>query len=188
MEIKGEYRDILRRNNAAIIDTGWRSNTIADDFGRFLAALMKKDINPAARAGIDYIAVGSGGNKPAEFKKRVVALFNRPGGVSGEPLEIPEKGWIWAKPIDASRLEYLDSSDRESPSITNRIKVDIEFEENEPTQSAWDFEEFGLIGVDKGPDGRPDPDKLFLINYVSHGKISKVQSMTLTRTIVLKFL
>ena len=42
MEIKGEYRDILRRNNAAIIDTGWRSNTIADDFGRFLAALMKK--------------------------------------------------------------------------------------------------------------------------------------------------
>ncbi len=189
MEIKGVYRDTLRHNGSAVIDTGWRSNTIADDFGRFLAALMKKDINPGYKAGVDYIAVGRGANNPTEFKARVVKLFSEN---LSKPLEIADRGWVWAKPIDSAKLEYIDSTDNESSTITNRIQIETEFKEDEPiheaTQEAWDFEEFGLIGVDKKEDGSPNSEKLFLINYVSHGKISKVRSMTLTRTIKLSFL
>jgi hypothetical protein len=73
MKIKGEYRDILSRNGEVIVDTGWQSNVIVADYGRFLAALMKKDFKQTV--GIDYMAVGSGSGNDKDFKNQVEEFF-----------------------------------------------------------------------------------------------------------------
>jgi hypothetical protein len=121
MKIKGEYRDILSKNGEVIVDTGWLSNVIVADYGRFLAALMKKDFN--GQVGIDYMAVGSGSKDDVEFKSRVKSFL---------------------------------------------------------------FEEFALLGIDK-ESGSFVQEKLFFINYVDHGLITKDENMELTRTIILTF-
>ena len=69
MNIEGKYRDILSRNGATLRDTGWKSNTIVADYGRFLAALMKKDYE--GQGGIEYMAVGGSDKGASEFKIRV---------------------------------------------------------------------------------------------------------------------
>ena len=76
MNIKGEYRDVLSRNGTVIVDTRWKSNEIVDDYGRFLAALMKKAFEQ--KVGIEYIAVGSGSKGDVEFKRRVKSFFEPP--------------------------------------------------------------------------------------------------------------
>ena len=74
MKIKGDYRDVLSSNGTVIKDTCWQSNVIVEDYGRFLAALMKKDFEQTV--GIDYMAVGSGsGGEYAVFKNKVKEFF-----------------------------------------------------------------------------------------------------------------
>ncbi len=44
-----------------MLDTGWHANTIEPDFGKLLAAVMKKENNEFV--GIEYIAVGKRATK-----------------------------------------------------------------------------------------------------------------------------
>jgi hypothetical protein len=73
MRIKGEYRDVLSKDGEVIKDTGWKSNVIVEDYGRFLAALMKKDFE--GLVGIEYMAVGGGSENYVEFKEKVEEFF-----------------------------------------------------------------------------------------------------------------
>ena len=57
-----------------MLDTGWQANTIVPDFGKLLAALMKKENNEFV--GIEYIAVGKQESKTA-FLSSVIDFFNR---------------------------------------------------------------------------------------------------------------
>ena len=367
MSIKGEYRDVLSKNGEVIVDTGWKSNAIVEDYGRFLAALMKKDFKETV--GIDYMAVGSGSSKDsAVFREKVIKfideclylfsidvsfekdLNNEEGNISeklkkefktkkditlsnsakirkrkenewvitdGEkiyivkkedgklniglgPLEVGEKGkkgycWVWAKEIKDSDIKYLDSDEEgkevevidkrylfswndvpekdsekrrlinflvQNPQrrqkdadwiknaeiektdenktikvidkensiilkrneeenkvtlqeirgkktyefgftlkgkeengklniydtrITNRLKIDVKFEKEEPSEEPLEFREFALLGIDKNSGGTFDTKKMFFINYVDHGVITKDEKMVLTRTVILKF-
>jgi hypothetical protein len=51
LKIEGAYRDELYSDDGVVVDSGWRSNAIVADFGRFLAALMKRDF--VEKVGID---------------------------------------------------------------------------------------------------------------------------------------
>ena len=349
MRIKGEYRDVLSKDGEVIKDTGWKSNVIVEDYGRFLAALMKKDFEQTV--GIDYMAVGSGsGEDYAVFKNKVEEFFKLgrylfcwdsvPGDGSEEerllryfeddhnivltenavitkpydniiqiedenlsatitlvedevkaPVKIndgwkcdlkiknedsksniysgswnlphkpkSEDNWVWAKEIDAGYIKYLNpylfsigegaledklNSDiipeelkekfrtngiplsdtatvkktenkwvitdeekkylimkegeklniylcinlegEEVDAVTNRLKIDVKFEKNEPSEDSFEFKEFALLGIDKKSDGTFDTEKMFFINYVDHGLITKDENMVLTRTIILTF-
>ncbi len=203
MYIKGEFRDVLKRKGEVIEDRGWKSNTIVPDFGNFLAAVMKKDFkdplpssNPVS-VGIEYIAVGSSsGNDPGVFKDRVKKFFE---GLTPlpptlpidpeKPLPLPENNWVWVKKIEDNNIKYIKDNDAEADEdeITNRIEIDVTFEENEPlTTGALELQDFSLLGIYKSGT-RFDTKKMFFINHVSHGVITKEAKMTLTRTIRLKF-
>lgn len=162
------------------------TNTIAADYGRFLAALMKKDLGNST--GIDYIAVGSGSENEEEFKSRIEKFFN---DGTGEPLiEDEEKWWVWAKLINKDNITYLGEDDNEIENdmeITNKLKIEVTIEENEPSEETFDFFEFALVGVGKADDDSLITSKMFLINHVSHEQITKDNSMKLTRTIKLTF-
>lgn len=186
MIIKGKYRDILASNGKVLQDRGWKANTIVPDYGRFLAALMKKDFY--LPVGIEYIAVGSGSLDDNKFKDKVIDYFNwideSPGPIG--PLKTGNN-WVWAKKIEPGEIEYLDDSENMVPVVTNRIQLEVKFPKNEPDTGVLSFQEFALLGIDKDKNGKFDTDRMFLVNYVKHGPITKDSSMELSRTIKLEF-
>lgn len=186
MNIKGEYRDVLIKKGTVIEDRGWRSNSITQDYGRFLAALMKKEVTDM---GIEYMAVGGKiadcGSKEVDklvkFKDNAANYF-KDNIVKHEN----ENYWIWAKEIESKNIIYLDKDDKPTNIITNKLQIDITIEKSEPTNETLIFEQFALLGIKKS-NGSFDTDKMFLINYVDHGPITKDTSMELERTIKLTF-
>lgn len=198
MRIKGEYKDILWKNSKMIKEWEWRANTIAPEYGNFLAAVMKKEYKVSDTpfgVGIEYIAVGSSTNKdPAVFRGRVESFFNNlnlhPGDES-KPFPVPVNNWIWAKKIiDVADIIYLkpDDSPAEPNVITNKLQIQVKFEKTEPdTTDTLEFVEFALVGIYK-PESEPfDTNRMFLINHVNHGVITKDNETELTRTIKLSF-
>jgi len=75
MKIKGEYRSVLSRKGEVIMDTCWKSNDIVEDYGRFMAALMKKDFK--GEVEIDYMAVVNGitKDKGMELTRSIILTF-----------------------------------------------------------------------------------------------------------------
>lgn len=217
MKIKGKYRDILTSNGIEAVDTGWRSNTIVEDFGRFMAALMKKDSNfdvtTKELTGVDYIAfaafdsanfgnVGDTKITDTDLKTVVQEMLRKntdPNKLldpfhstdSTKPINFPLPFYVWAKKIEKDSIKYLDTNGNQSNSPTNEIGMTIVVEELEPpkqeTLGTLYFKEFCLFGVAKKPNGSINPDFIFFINHVVHEFISKTPSLKLTRAIRLKF-
>jgi hypothetical protein len=188
MIIKGKYRDILIRNGNVLQDRGWQSNTIVPDYGRFLAALMKKDF--FASVGLEYLALGSGSQDNEVFRNKMIDYFqslNEDEPHTG-PLE-QNDDWVWAKGIEATNIKYLDTAGNipQEKEITNRLEIEVKIAQGEPTDSTLNFQEFALLGIDKDEQGKFDTDRMFLVNYVSHGLITKDKDMELSRTIKLLF-
>ena len=180
MNIEGKYRDILSKNGATLEDTGWNSNTIVADYGRFLAALMKKDFE--GQVGIEYMVVGGGDKGASEFKIRVKKFFK-------EELE-EEDEWVWKKKIHTGDMTYLDKDGNEisDPEIrTNKLKIVVTFAKDEPPGGASDLREFALLGIYEDSGGTFDTSRMFFVNYVGHGLITKDESTELTRTVILTF-
>lgn len=179
MRIKGEYKDILTRKGAVIENRGWKSNKIVPDYGKFLAALMKRDF--VTDVGIEYIAVGAGSKTWETFLDRVKTFFNN--GV------IMNNGyWVWAKKIDVGDIRYLEENNDVTTDITNKLQILANFGENVPSNTGTlSFEEFALLG--RGTKSGGSTIEMFFINYVNHDNapISKVPTMTLDRTIRLSF-
>ncbi len=186
MNIKGEYRDVLSINGELIVDTGWKSNAIVEDYGRFLAALMKKDKSfHGQQVGIEYIAVGGGDtNDSAVFKVKVAEFFNWLNDGNSGPKKDGDN-WVWAKKIEGSDIQYLPE---DTDTVTNKLKIDIRFNQNEPSEETLDFKEFALVGIGTNPDNDQFvTDMMFFVNYVYHGQITKDNTMVHTRTINLTF-
>ena len=186
LKIEGIYRDTLNSDDEVIVDTGWKSNTIVADFGRFLASLMKRDFTKAV--GIEYIAVGGGhGNDVVKFKESVKNFFSKFDPKKPDELYMADGRWVWAKRIDDSKMEYLGDDQKNSKTVTNRLKIDVEIEKGKPVKDTLVFEEFALLGIDETDKKKPDARKMFFVDYVNHAPITKDKSMKLTRTIVLTF-
>lgn len=183
--IKGVYRDVLTGGGNLIDDFGWKSNTIVEDYGRFLAALMKKEFPQPL--GVEYMAVGNsgGGHTAAGFRNAVADRFNKlnTGDHSPPPPAAP---WAWVKKISPGDIRFLDG-DNEVNTVTNTLKIEVTIEENEPSQETFDFFQFALLGIHQKPDNTFDMNTLYFINYVAHGQITKDQTMALDRTVKLTF-
>lgn len=183
MKIRGEYRDILIKCREPVLDTGWKSNTIVADYGMFLAGLMKKEFN--RKIGIEYILAGSGSDDFPAFKQKAADYFNWLNTGASGPY-VGERYWIWAKQI-GDDIDYLDTGDISVTEVTNRLEIRVKIGENEPSPDTFDFREFGLLGIDKDNGGNFMTDRMYFINYVSHGQITKDKTMELSRTIKITF-
>ena len=199
MRIKGEFRDVLKKNEEIIEDRGWKSNTIVADFGNFLAALMKKDFkdekDTSIGIGVDYIAVGGGrNNNSKEFQPKVNEFFKNINPEKSEwnkpYLDVSnEDNWVWVKKINDSEIAYLsDDNKKTANKVTNKLQIELTFDKNYPDSiKPLKFEEFALLGYyDKGTETDKEA-KIFFVNYATHGVITKEKDMTLKRTIHLTF-
>jgi hypothetical protein len=189
MKISGKFRDILLRDGKMIADNGWTSNTIVidtknhGDCGSLLAALMKKDFKEIT--GINYMVVGSGSKNYEEFKNKIITI---------PKLEITtfqdhrSDYWLWAKKIESTDIDYLDGPDGKeviTKEITNKLEIRVTFEIDKPISDTLNFSEFALIGSDGDNNSI---SKIFFINYVNHGIITKLANDVILRTVHLTFL
>ncbi len=94
---------------------------------------------------------------------------------------------MWAKEILPGDLKYIDHLDIETSTVTQRLKIDINFTQAEPAQGTYIFKEFGLLGIDKDPQGKSIIDRVYFINYVAHGQVTKDNTMQFSRTVKLLF-
>jgi hypothetical protein len=159
---------------------------IDEDYGKFLAAVMKKDFS--RMTGIDYIAVGGGGViGQIDFKKDVKALFTGRKEDPKDPLKLDGNRWVWAKRIDPDReICYLDEKDQVAKAITRKIRVEVSFDKGVPSGETLSFSRFALIAIDF-KDGIFNAEKMFFVDYVTHDPITKDESTKLVRDIVLDF-
>jgi len=183
LKIEGMYRDRLYSDDGVVFESGWKSNAIVADFGKFLAALMKRDFGKMV--GIEYMAFGGGNGSDAKFKGCVKSFFDSKKEL---PYMADDDGrWAWAKRIDDSDMEYLDKDDQiVTGEVTNRLKIEVFIDKAKPVTETLVYEEFALLGIDESSGG-PDTGKMFFVDYVNHKPITKDASMKLTRTIVLTF-
>ncbi|MCX6676991.1 MAG: hypothetical protein NTU95_03480 [Methanothrix sp.] len=159
---------------------------IDEDYGKFLAAVMKKDFS--RMTGIDYIAVGGGGaGGQVEFKKDVKALFAGRKEDPKDPLKIEGGRWVWAKKVDPDKdISYLDEGDKVVRSVTRKIRVEVSFDKGVPSSETLDFSRFALFGIDF-KDGIFNPEMMFFVDYVTHDPITKDETTKLVRDIVIDF-
>jgi hypothetical protein len=163
--------------------------TIDEDYGKLLAALMKKDFSKMS--GIDFIAVGGGGaNGQAEFKKDVKALFNEQNEDNATPLKLKELDggrWVWAKRIVPDKeIMYLDEQDKVVKTVTRKIRIEVSFDKGVPSTESLDFSRFALLAID-AKNGLLNPETMFFVDYVSHDPITKDETTKLVRDIVIDF-
>lgn len=159
---------------------------IDEDYGKLLAAIMKKDFS--RMTSIDYIAVGGGGAAgQADFKKDVKTLFASLKDDPKAPLKLDGTRWVWAKRIDSDRdISYLDEKDQVIKEITRKIRVEVSFDKGVPSSETLSFSRFALIAIDF-KDSVFNVEKMFFVDYVAHDPITKDESTKLVRDIVLDF-
>ena len=161
---------------------------IDEDYGKLQAALMKKDFSKMT--GIDFIAVGGGGDQGlAEFKKDVKTLFTKyRTDVPAAPLKLDGGRWVWAKRIEPDTdINYLNEEDKAVKSVTRKIRVEVSFDKGVPSTETLDFSRFALLAIDLNDKGEFNPEMMFFVDYVSHDPITKDETTKLVRDIVIDF-
>ncbi len=190
MKITGKFKDIILRDGKMISDNDWTSNTIIvdtenhGDCGSFLAALVKKDFKEIT--GINYMVVGSGSKDYKEFKDRISKTTQLKDIINFQGKSPDD--WLWATEIETTDMDYLDGPDGNeviTKEITNKLEIRVTFERDKPKPETLNFGEFALIGSDGFGNNL---SKIFFINYVNHGIITKLANDTILRTVHLTFL
>lgn len=163
---------------------------IDDDYGKLLAALMKKELSGM---GIDYIAVGGGGKcDSAQFKKDVKEFFSKCSGdqIGTAALDVDGERWVWAKKINSemtdSKITYLDDKDNPSTPITRKIRLEVSFDKGVPSNKTLDFSRFALLAIGL-QGGMFNTERMFFIDYVDHDPITKDATTKLVRDIDIEF-
>lgn len=141
-------------------------NTVVDECSRLIASMMK---NHNGYGGISYWAVGSGVETWDDS--------NPPAPSVGDTVLSNE---TFRKAVLAEHMEYLDEADQPTPSITNKMRIQMTFTEDEANGP---LREFGLYGG----NATGTKDSGIMINRKNHGLIYKTSGMTLERTIILTF-
>lgn len=141
-------------------------NTVVDDCSRLIASLMK---GQAGMTGITYWAVGSGAgswdnDNPPAPKVGDTKLFNE----------------TFRKAINASDITFLNSNDKPTTSVTNKLQISVTFTESEAN---GELREFGLFGG----NATGTKNSGIMINRKTHGLIYKTSGMRLERIIRIVF-
>lgn len=169
--IKGIYRDVLKRNNHIIFDSGWVLNTITDGCRKLLSAFMKNDQSN----GIQFLAVGKG-SEDWDITGALPPTASETQLVDHDPYLIPKDN------LDFAYLNDNSDNDDIVDGPTNRLQIKATLGENEPSTSSYPLREFGLFGP-QYPDGSIE----YMINCIRHPVIHKDASATLIRVIRLYF-
>ncbi|MDD4651460.1 MAG: hypothetical protein PHQ34_04445 [Methanothrix sp.] len=190
MKITGKFKDIILRDGKMVADNGWTSNTIVvdeedhGDCGSFLVALVKKEFNGIT--GINYMVVGSGSKDYKDFKDKI-SKINPLSGITVFQGKSPDN-WFWATEIKNANMDYLEGPDGNeviTKKITNKLEIRVTFGKDIPVPETLYFGEFALIGSDGVGTSL---SKIFFINYVNKGIITKLANDTILRTVHLTFL
>jgi hypothetical protein len=150
---------------------------------------MKKGLG--RMIGIDYIAVGGGGDEgpegdPSLFKEDVKVLFKDRSDDPTKPMMNGER-WVWAKKIDpAKEIRYLDDKDEVVTSVTRKIQVQVSLQDRVPSNETLVYSRFALLAIDF-KDGTFNTDLMFFVNYVKHEPITKDRTIKLVRDIIIDF-
>ena len=160
-KVIGEWNYVLRDQHTGEVtfDSGWMKNIICDTNGKLLAALCKGE---AGYAGITSLAVGTGdsawdsGGTPDPSAART-ALVN----------ELARM---------AVTVVFLDGSNEETASVTNRLGISATFGDGEADGA---HREFGLFGG----DATATTDSGLMVNYRTQLVKNKQTGETLTITV-----
>ena len=214
--IKGIYRDILKRTGEAPVDTGYKSNSIQPDCGKFFSALFNKSFTPSI--GIEYLVVGGPYNAndasilypdadknlfASRFRERIARFFARAGltpptvvaGNSSSQIMVAQRDsidnryWVCGIKLTSTNIRFDPTIVPPASPITNQLKIDFSFQKSDLSTTTWSppFKEFSLIGIQYLPTGY-QPATLFQINYVAQeGIYVKDQNVSLDRSILLNF-
>jgi len=188
VNIKGEFHDVLRKYGKVIEDRGWWSNTIVKDYGKFLAALMKKEESMEG-VGIEYMAVGGGETVEKvdedRFKQYVKEYFGNK--EKQDPYWVEESYWVSAKKILPENINYLPSNEESVKvgEITNILQIEVTFAKGVPAGENLEFKHFALLGINDSIE--KSYETMFFINFVDHGVITKDTNTELIRTVKLTF-
>ncbi len=195
MNIKGQYKDIIKENNDIIYNPGWKNNSIMSDCGHYIAALMKREFS-SQTIGLEYLAFGHVDGTSETFKNYLIQYFDQKNNGSDDPLRINDDNWVWAKEIEDSNIKFIvveGDEYKETSDVNNILGVNITLKKKdgninaEPANDIFIFREFSLIGIPKDGDGKFQTNHLYLVNYVFHDVVTKTQSMEFTRNIKLTF-
>lgn len=141
-------------------------NTVVNDCSKLLACLMK---GHGGYSGIKYWAVGSGSSS-----------WNNNSLPNPNVADTKLLAETYRKAISPSDITFLDSSDRPTSDITNKLQVSITFRENEAN---GELREFGLYGG----NATTNKDSGLMINRKIHPIIFKTSGMIVERVIRIVF-
>ena len=158
----GEFRDVITYANGDVEVTEWSRNTIVTDINKAIAYAL------AQKGGATYWAIGSGQE----------AWDTAP--VDPQPSDTRLNNEIGRKLIPASAIKFLDSSGRETTSITNTILITLTFGANE-LNGKW--REFAIVGG----NATSNANSGILINHKTHGVINKTDTMEIERQMKFTF-
>ena len=141
-------------------------NTVVDDCSKLIACLMKAQ---SGYSGITYWAVGSGASSWDNANPPAPA-------VSDAKLTTE----TFRKAVTSSNIKFLDASNAETSTVTNKLQIKVTFSE---TEANGELREFALFGG----NATATANSGLMINRKTHGLIYKTSGMRLERTIRLIF-
>ncbi len=159
--IKGIYRDVLKRTGEPPVDTGYKSNSIQPDCGKFFSALFNKFFTPPI--GIEYLIVGGPYNAndasilyanadknlfASRFRDRIARYFARPGltpptviaGNSSSQImsaqcdNIDNRYWVCAVMLTSTDIRFDPTILPPASPVTNQLKIDFTFQKTDLTK------------------------------------------------------
>lgn len=161
----GEYTDTIYHADGTVEVREGR-NTIVNGIGKLIACLLKKH---EGYSGLGYWAVGSGSEG-----------WDNQSPTPAQPTDTKCTAEIGRKVINPSDIKFLDESNRETETVTNKIQVTVTFAEGD-CNGTW--REFALFGG----NATSAKDSGIAINHKTHPIMVKTSSMVVERKIRFTF-
>jgi hypothetical protein len=159
--VQGQYRDRLVDPRRRVhLDSGWRSNRIAEPTWPLLAGLLNDDPD---LSGIRYLALGGGRDD-----------WDERGGLATSEERLERE--VHRIRVEPEHRCYLDADGERSDVPTARLEIRVVVAGGKIEGS---LREFGLVGG----DATDERDSGFLVNHVAHPRIDLARGDTLTRQV-----
>lgn len=160
----GEFTDTIRHADGRV-EVREGHNLIVNDIGKLIACLFKKE---SGYTGLGFWAIGSGQDA---WDSSSVQPSVTDANLNTE---------FFRKAIPASNIKFLNPSNGESSTPTNKIGITLTFTENEANGKWREFSIFGGNATSSLNSG-------IMINHKIHGVLVKDNTMVIERQIRFTF-
>lgn len=163
--IIGEVTDrLIDAKTGKVMDERVYQNLVVDTCSTLIAGLMK-----GAMSGVQYFAVGSGSSS-----------WQNESLPSPSATDAKLLSETYRKAITSNDISFIDSSNEESTTPTNRLQIKVTFNENEAN---GELRELGIFGG----NATATKDSGYMLNRKIHALIYKTSGMKLERIIRFTF-